>query len=245
MNYIKNCYNQLRFVDCPMEFKKNNYVVKTNNKYLIKNSILHPIFKDEYNIFKGQKYNIFSKNINNFEIVKKDSVQLEKDEIKYILDALHCSLNTIRAQNRENTGNYACSVCPVHQAYPVHKPRLKKHANFNNYACPFYYLEHLCTLGSETDIYSCNSIDYSDTVETNDDLESDNTMCSTINTNSYNFTGGNDHKNAGNDHKNAGNYTNTNKSAEDSEISLDNIFKNNLLIVFILSCYYFTKKFEK
>jgi len=179
MNYIKNFYNQLKIVVGSNEPKKINVQVKTNNKYLIKNAILHPIFKDEYNIFKQQKYNIFKENMYDYNNKDEsdDCDKLEKDEIKSINNSLKYSL-IIGVWNRDDA-------------------QLKKRINFSNCACPFYYVPHSCIMTLNSALVN-NNLEYGST-----------------------------------------------ELIKKREIWLDNIIKNNLLIVLLVSCYFFKTKFEK
>jgi hypothetical protein len=55
MNYINNFYCKFKEFLNPGYPIKSNYVPKNN--YLIKNAILKPIFKDEFNVEKQIKYN--------------------------------------------------------------------------------------------------------------------------------------------------------------------------------------------
>ena len=55
MNYINNFYCKFKEFLNPGNPIKSNFVPKNN--YLIKNAILKPIFKDEFNAGKQIKYN--------------------------------------------------------------------------------------------------------------------------------------------------------------------------------------------
>ena len=84
MNYIKKFYSGFKELTYPREPIKSNYVTKNN--YLIKNSILKPVFKDEFNVLANIKYqklfqvkpNVYT-SINPIDICE----ELEKDELYY------------------------------------------------------------------------------------------------------------------------------------------------------------------
>ena len=84
MNYIKKFYSGFKELVYPREPIKSNYVTKNN--YLIKNSILKPVFKDEFNVLANIKYQkLFQVKPNVYTSINPIDIcaELEKDELYY------------------------------------------------------------------------------------------------------------------------------------------------------------------
>jgi len=105
MNYVKNFYNGLKIIaNEEEEVSQLNIPLKINKKYLIKNAILYPVFKDEFKIFKQQKHNKYFKNLRvshdnyNKNCISNNSdnntnYELEKDKIMYTAMSFNYDLN--------------------------------------------------------------------------------------------------------------------------------------------------------
>lgn len=94
MNYVKNFYNRLKIITNEEELSQVNIPLKINKKYLIKNAILFPVFRDEFKIFEQQRHNKYLKNLDvSCDSENNTNNELEKDEIMYTSLPFNYSLN--------------------------------------------------------------------------------------------------------------------------------------------------------
>ena len=128
MNYVKNFYNGLKIIANEEEVSKVNIPLKINKKYLIKNAILYPIFKDEFKIFKQQKHNKYFKNLhvfydnnnNNNNNDNNTNYELENDEIMYTPFNYSLNIELNKELNKEKSES-------------IHDTNLKKYKNINEH----------------------------------------------------------------------------------------------------------------
>jgi hypothetical protein len=147
MNYLKTFYDGLKYAIGSDKPRNYNPGSKTNNKYSSLNNILHPVFKDEYNVLKQIKYeNLLKKSYNNknYDTNYDTNYSLEKDELKsltfvnYYLkiepfselnkqnkNYFHTNSNTDTNNTHEKSNNYELnndldsdnSVCSISSTY--------------------------------------------------------------------------------------------------------------------------------
>ena len=105
MNYIKKFYSGFKELTYPREPIKSNYVTKNN--YLIKNSILKPVFKDEFNVLANIKYQkLFQVKPNVYASINPidTCAELDKNELYYEkISSNHVDLNNINSVDNENS----------------------------------------------------------------------------------------------------------------------------------------------